>query len=715
MKEKTKAKLVCKELNTGVGMCEHTLDAIVSPGYYRIECSDVGAGEGFPDELAGTQLSAYLEVTTTNCPGDRLKERAIGQVLTVTDGSGTTNIYSRSRTKSGGVYVWNSWSGVSGKSAGDIMDGAITAQKLSSELRKEVGKITDLETAMEQEKNALVTGNTIVGIAREVYSAQGRNDTATFLKRSTAGGTTIGNGVATLKQIGGNIIKNLVDGTFNDTTGFSYESATGTLQNDVLVLTTKNAIYGAVRSNDVTNIETHIYYTCAKVFNYDGDTIRISVDGGLNQTVFSESLKWGFISHRGMNTYSVKNATIRLMTSDQQPHTMYVKDWLIIDLTEMYGSGKEPSKEECDKMFSVMGALPKGLNVAQPPTEFKSTGFNQCNPANILANKCIASGVVADSNNTSVAIVECLPCALGTGENNGYVIGYGEGDEWSDSGVEVYLTPLNPTVVNGELYLHKLEKNTTYGTYLPGISGYLLIVTPQTEKLCVHLHWSGDRPATDYEPYVESRISLPPIPQMSEWGLAGISTSGKIVQDIIDLENNKYIKKISCLDMDKLSWQRYSTITDSYIYYARISNKDTKLLIAQDAYRSIPYPGGISTTQINDGDIFTHPNLSVVYLRDDSAKDINTLKSFLFGKKIYYSLPVLEEYNIIINVLPNYISSDYGVEEFKGIKVSLAVNILFYMRSLVNEVRNFLDRLMAATGTTDVNTVADKLVAALGT
>ena len=59
-------------------------------------------------------------------------------MLTVTDSNGVTNIYTRNRTNINAAYIWREWSGVGGKSAGDIMDGAITAQKLSSDIRPNV-------------------------------------------------------------------------------------------------------------------------------------------------------------------------------------------------------------------------------------------------------------------------------------------------------------------------------------------------------------------------------------------------------------------------------------------------------------------------------------------------------------------------------------------------------------------------------------------------
>ena len=138
MERKTKGKLDCKELDKGLRMNEHTLDALITPGHYKIESCDVTSSEGFPEEISKGRLSAYLEVTSTNHSSDRLKDNAIGQVLTVTDSNGLTNIYTRNRTNSNGAYIWSEWSGVGGKSAGDIMDGAITAQKLSSDIRTNV-------------------------------------------------------------------------------------------------------------------------------------------------------------------------------------------------------------------------------------------------------------------------------------------------------------------------------------------------------------------------------------------------------------------------------------------------------------------------------------------------------------------------------------------------------------------------------------------------
>lgn len=568
-------------------------------------------------------------------------------------GRGTTNI------------EWGSWVDLGAAKTSDIQDSAITAQKLSADVREKVEKVPSLEENAAKEKNALVNGDTIVGLAREVYSRQGKVDTATFFKRTTAGGTSVSDGVATLKQIGGNIVKNYVDASFigNETLGV---------------------------------VNGHIYYFSTSLFN-----------GQLHFAETSTGVYSGWKQHSIISKATSDSITIAI-EGDKALNT------LLINLTEMFGAGKEPTKEDCDKMFGTMDALPQGLTIAQP-TGLKSTGYNQWNPENVLINKIITDNAIVDGDK-NIAIVECLPCKTGAGENNGYVIGYGEGDDWSDEGVEVYLSPLNPLDVgNGaELYMHKLEKDSTYGTYVPLIKGCLLVVTPTTDKLCAHLHWSGDKAKTDYEEYVESYVALPTIPEMSELGLAGISTSGTLAADTIDLDRMVYTKRVGCVDMGSLnySYSEANNVFNLEPYINKGFNFKGGGAILASAYTTAS--AGYADSARPDKTIYAAYNKILrIYINDSSYTDAESFKASLQGVMLYYELAEPEEYPIVTKTAPNYIGSDYGVEEFTGSKIPLAANILFYMRSLVSETRNFLDRLMAGLGVSDATTAADKIVASI--
>ncbi len=690
-----------------------------------------------------------------------------------------SNFSYKTRTGRGGSTVeWGSWVDLGAADTADIQDGAITAQKLSAALQEQINQNTanatkaangaywtsgpnavtlninkndgtvgwqTLSAATEEKagvmtaedrkeqvkKTPLLNGDTIVGLAREVYSRQGKVDTATFLKRTTAGGTSVSDGVATLKLIGGNIVKNLVDTSF-------------------------------VGSETLGVVNGHIYYFSSYLYN-----------GQLHFADTSTDVCGGW-KHHGIVLKATSGSVTIAVEGDNALNV------LLIDLTGMFGAGNEPTKEECDKMFACMGALPQGLTVAQP-TGPKSIGYNLWNPDNVLEYKSVSAGTIIGVSGSLIAVIECLPCKTGTGENNGYVIGYGEGDTLSDEGIEVYLTPLNPMEVDGELYLQKLDKEATYGTYVPQIKGYLLVVTPTTDKLCAHFHWSGDRATTDYEPYVESVVTLPEIPQMSEWGLAGIQASGTMAQDTIDLENNTYTKRIARISLSSFSkienavtarvWRAYTgsdgttlyrhsvSSSASHLYYTPeernkilhgtwsnndifIANngvqytydesKNVTHYVAQFAYPDFaPYVASLYKVPNVVSDMFIADSMSTVdggtvvpsvgclsgrlYISSPALKDKDetALKSLLNNSLLYYELATPEEYPIVTKAAPNYIGSDYGVEEFTGSKIPLAANILFYMRSLVSETRNFLDRLMSRLGISDATAVADKIVAAV--
>ncbi len=637
----------------------------------------------------------------------------------------------KTRTGQGAKSIaWGNWVDLGAASTADIQDNSITAQKLSIDVREKVEKVPALEESVAREKSALVNGDTVVGLTREVYSRQGKVDAATFLKRTTAGGTSISDGVASIRQIGGNIVKNLLGQINSIAVNVKYDIS---LANANVAITAKDNYIGDSASSTYIGIKTgkyfsgHKYYIAANC--YSDVERKVSVSVGCNGYGVSGSMFYFPITGAGEWTYVSK--LVELNIENPVPYFSifpfgHVDEYIqagvlvfagginIIDLTEMFGAGKEPTKEDCDKMFATMGTVSQGLTVAQP-LGLKSTGFNQWNPVNLFTGKTVADNAIVDGDN-SIAFFECLPCKVGAGENNGYVIGYGEGDDWSDAGIEVYLTPIYPMTGDGLLYAHKLEKDATTGTYVPKIKGYLLVVTPVTDKLCAHFLWSGDRAMTDYEDYIESSVSLPAIPQMSEWGLAGIAASG--VLDTIDLENNKFTKRVGCIDLGTLQWLDMSLNGTRFrttgLDMKRVSNK---IQLVCDKYTVLPTVYGKETytnnTALKDVIFPVSFDNDINIMTSVEYASVADFKAAVSGVKLYYELPAYEEYPITAKAAPNYVGSDYGVEQFEGSKIPLVANILFYMRSLVSETRNFLDRLMAGLGTSDATAVADRIVAAV--
>lgn len=660
------------------------------------------------DKTGAAYINAALNTHTTDIKG--LKSSAVDansfEVEPLTDGIGVN------------------FSNIDGTQGDSFEIPAATAERagvMSAEDKKEQVK-----------KTPLVNGEIIVGQAREVYSRQGKIDSATFLKRTTAGGTSVSDGVASVKQIGGNIVKNLADGVL--LSGLSATGGTITVENGIVVFSSSSTEgKGSLRNYKTptqTEVVGHKYYQACLLKCSENPNEKVFVGWGALANAFpaghaaiaQSHTDWQWISvlYSSFGTGNYHSVVVGdKRTSDWGK--IYVKNYLHIDLTEMFGAGNEPTKEECDALFSTIGALPKGLTIAQP-TGLKSTGYNQWNPENVLIDKTITDNAIVDGDK-NIAIVECLPCEVGAGENNGYVIGYGEGDSWSDDGIEVYLSPLNPMEIEGELFMHKLEKDTDYGTYVPQIKGYLLVVTPTTDKLCAHFAWSGDRAKTDYEEYTESNIAIPSIPSMSEWGLAGISTSGTLAADTIDLDRMVYTKRIGRIDMGTMAWSMTTVKTpDEKSTYSMfqsytLNGKFLKPAVGKTAngmvYGYTPMPSRtVATQEMTNRSIMLY-DTGYLYIRDDAYTSADAFKAAMQGVMLYFELATPEEYPIVTKATPNYIGSDYGVEEFTGTKIPLAANILFYMRSLVGETRNFLDRLMARLGTSDATAVADKIADAI--
>lgn len=543
-------------------------------------------------------------------------------------------------------------------------------------------------------------GDTIVGQTREIHSRNGKTVSDSFLARTTAGSGTIGDGVASLKSVGGNIVKNLISQTAVTATN-STKIDSGSIS--IFQRKGNNGFGFTIQTNKVVG---HKYYFKCFTLTPIRDNIVFYLDGVALQYLTKGSNAWIFNSV----ILTCQNATGYTSFNFGEPDS-YMNDYgalasmLLIDITEMFGAGKEPTKEECDRMFGTMDALPQGLTISQP-TEFKSTGFNQFNPENVLDSKAIVDNAIV-SGDKKIAVIPCLPCKVGVGENNGYCIHGDFGDD-----IKVYLTPLNPLEIEGELYMHELIKDATTDTYVPQIKGYMLVEVPTTANLCAHFLWSEDKCERDsYEPYFESKIELPVIPQMSEWGLAGIQSSGTLVADTIDFERGVYIKRIGCVDLGSLSWIKRAEPNFTGCYNAYV--KPTSSINCCGVINEYVYTGKnyVNAAAFNDSNtskdkIFSfNTTNALIYLKNTSYADAESFKASLQGVMLYYELAEPEEYPLP-KVDNNYISSDYGVEQFDS-AIPCNANNLYYMRSLAGETRNFLDRLYDNTDKTDAKEVAD--------
>ena len=218
-----------------------------------------------------------------------------------------------------------------------------------------------------------------------------------------------------------------------------------------------------------------------------------------------------------------------------------------------------------------------------------------------------------------------------------------------------------------------------------------------------------------YEPYFESKIELPTIPEMSEWGLAGIGASGTFVADTIDLERMTYTTKIGCVDLGSLDWDIVN-YNQCPCFRARVTGGIIHEVstLGNSVLQGYTQKKKFANLQGNEDKVYVFNSLAhspnTLAIRDTAYLDVSSFKASISGVQFYYELETHEEFPIVTKSAPNYIGSDYGTEQFDG-AVPCNANNLYYMRSLAGETRNFLDRLMAGLGTDDATAVADRILA----
>lgn len=706
-------------------------------GVYNIHGNRENVADGLPFDNTGAFSARLAVIESGDCVAQQL------YLLCADDKESATDVAVRTRNSAG---VWSTWRSLDDVTTAQIHDGAVTAEKLSADIVAQINNNTEaivaertramgqeglLNSAFEAEKQRamqaekelenkidykeakFINGDTIVGLAREVYSRQGKTDTATFLKRTTAGGTSISDGVATLKQIGGNIVNNkIIDKPF---ASGSMNYVSGVVTNVICPGGVGSLSFTGYLTANNYEIPSHIYYVSAFVKAQGTGILNFSYtnSSGFGESAFTIEIplnaKWEYVSCRYKSAAS-SSAYYRACSfgcpNADSDITAQIYSVLYVDLTEMYGAGNEPTKDECDRLFGAMDALPQGLSIANPKI-FKSTGFNQFNPENVIENcDIVDEGFEDEVIGKHIAVVECIPCKVGVGENNGYCI-HGVGVNID----HVYFSLFNPLAIKDyslDLHIHRIDYDDSTNTFVPQCKGYLLIPTTNTNDLCVHLKWSADIDEYHYEPYYESQIELPLIPEMSEWGLAGISVKGTTVQDIIDLENNRYKKAVGCFDLGS----KVGGVVGG-IYHISIPDASVGILGVvpnllctkyKTVLRSNMETHGLNTISQND-------NSRTITIYDTSCTTAEEYATKLKGVMLYYELATAEEYPLP-KVTNNYTSSDYGVEQFDSV-VPCNANNLYYMRSLAGETRNFLDRLMDGLRVSDVTVVADRIIAAI--
>ncbi len=634
-----------------------------------------------------------------------------------------------------------------------MVENALTAalKQQANTLRKEIA---------DEVKNA----GRIASLSHDLYSDAGHYNIASFLRRNAGGGNLRTDGVAFMQSLGGNMVKNLVDGMFGSGCSLIFgKSEQPAVVNGVVRLSGEQPAGGRLFFESKL-FPGHIYYCAVSVCSLGGKVGFSFAPSGSENCTVEISDSWC----RYSSCVAVQGGNLQAFeisySGDAAECLCYSP--LVVDLTDFFGAGSEPSKEKCDAMYSVLPPLSRGITVADP-RELKSVGYNKVAPSCVMEKRnvvdrymfvapcdinkndelelviegvgyvvlfdalqgCITegsevelsigdnSGVWVDGNAFQVSIAEVLNFEesdievaavrrLVLGENSVAVINSIPAIENNGYQVEgaidgkLFFTPLNPMDVGGELFLQKIILNEENCCNLPDCAGYLLVETKDIDNLCVHAVRDGKRKG--YEKYRESVVTFPVIAEMSSYGLARVGDN----YDTVDFVKWQYIKCIGRVVLNGTeNWLRDTAGNGFYC----------DNLLPAKALSDVAVCDSNLIVQAGAPDYGTFSVVgNGVRLNHSAAVNSCSVKEFksLLSQNpitIYYVLFTPEVYPIIKKVPVDYLCSAYGSEEFGGSELPLSQCEIYYMRSVASEIIAFFDALQQAFDSNDMTAIADKI------
>lgn len=529
------------------------------------------------------------------------------------------------------------------------------------------------------------------GTADQLNSPDGTIDNSAFTFRTTAGSESVTTGNARIKSIRGKTIvwnqllnkTQLAYGqTFNGITVVNNGDGTFTLSG------TSNGFYQYVLLGyNLSTESSHKYLLTG------------CPSGG------SWGMTWALSGTNTAATSDTGNGVIITGVSSLSP-IMYV--WAkagevtdlvfkpqLFDLTFMFGAGNEPATvAEFRKMFPKdIYEYNAGELLSANPSGIETVGFNlwdeeweqgEFDEAGVDVDTEYAKSHYCRSKNFNRILGDTNYYAT-CGASGAIQICFYDEDktyiskQWRgiETGVYLFKSPENAR-------FFRVGTNATYGnTY--------------RDDICINLSWSGSKNGT-YEPYEKHTRAV----DTATYFPNGMRSAGS-AYDEMDFERRKAIKRIGVVDMGSLNWGSNTGQFPSHSFYSTTPLADVKRNTT-----NVISNGKFYYLYINSG--------GLIIASTDSSEDYDSSEAFkaaMSGVMLYYELATPTEFDIPDTVSNIYYADDWGTEEWmQDASATIPVPIpatLFYMRNLVDEIRNVrkncletadsLDNLLAALGT----------------
>lgn len=396
----------------------------------------------------------------------------------------------------------------------------------------------------------------------------GHGATPAEITYRTAGGSAdIGSGTATLGRIKGKTLKFnqlIQNGNFDDTTGWYIWNGSVSLSANNNIMTVTCGSSNTVRIASAPNAIIGHKYLVRLSMKASGEKTTNIGFGGVSFTPESIGATWKNIS--AIKT-AVTTLNVIIGISDAEiGDTFELSKVQIIDLTDMFGAGKEPSTVA---EFEALYPLPyynynAGELIHNKANSLKTVGFNQWDEEWELGAIDSADGSKMASA-TQIRSKNLIPVFPNTT--------YYRKNPYSDNGVghlnraAFYDANKQYIGVSAGGWID-FKNNGTFKT--PANAAYMLFYVDATfynHNICINLSWSGYRDG-EYEPYWESLLPLGLDSFVVKNDLdvestitEGLKSTPNAYDEIVNGE--KYIRRTAIRDYESGDESDADVITDS--------------------------------------------------------------------------------------------------------------------------------------------------------
>lgn len=492
------------------------------------------------------------------------------------------------------------------------------------------------------------------------------------------------------------------NGNFADSSNWVAEgsSTINSVTNNTINVTTANVGNSGIAQISFPMTNGHQYLLVATIKTTGQTNISVSGIGGV---LFNTN---SFVTKGGVFTWTAATGnqwSVRIRNFDANSATFEAKNVMLIDLTEMFGAGNEPSAEGFLELFPndyYEYNVGQYMNLGQP-VSLKTVGFNQWDEMwehGSLGNNGENTGSSASPEIRSTNYIPIV-------QNASYYLNvpavavvhyYGSADLSNYKGNQYIASSQLLNIPNGTNYI-RFRMIGSYGDY--------------KNDICLNIS-DPNRNGT-YEPYTESALSIP----LDEFpnGMDGIN-------DARDYKNETgYAKMIGQVDLGTLTY----TYTQSSLrfeaqmppnYKIPTSASDRGNMICAK-YSTNPNP------LLGNGQegITGYQNSNKVFISDQSTTDPAVFKTMMNGVVLYYELKTpLENYGVVdLGTLTYTIDSGntlyapvtglkgVGQSEMPNILCALFTSIKYSDRGSVSypniSITSDLNIRFGRTGYTDVN------------